>query len=189
MNKILLVDNYDSFTYNLLHLVQEEYDGIVDVIRNDSIDRYNLYKYEAVVISPGPGRPETTPYTMGIIHECYGKIPILGECLGMQCLNEYKGGKTVPAPYPVHGKRCKIDVVSKNSILFDKLPTSFYVGRYHSLQCSDIPTCFSVISITKDNIPMAIEDKDNKVFAVQFHPESFLSDNGAIIVRNFLEQL
>ncbi len=189
MNKLLLIDNFDSFTYNLLHLIKGGYTGEVDVVRNNELDDIHIANYEAIVISPGPGRPDTTPSTMNLLKQCFGKLPIFGVCLGMQCLNELKGGKTIKAPYPVHGKSNKIIIETRESILFKSTPSTFEIARYHSLQCIDIPSCYKVTAKTVGGISMAIEDHNNKAYAVQFHPESFLSEHGSQIIRNFLELL
>lgn len=189
MGKLLLIDNFDSFTYNLLHLIKMEYNGDVKVVRNNQLNSIDIDSFNAIVISPGPGNPQTTPDTMMIIDKCYGNIPILGVCLGMQCLNEFKGGKTVKAPYPIHGKKSIISVTNSNSILFNGIPTTFEVGRYHSLQCVIMSDDLKVTARSEDDIPMAIEDKKNKAFGVQFHPESFLSDYGRIILKNFINQV
>lgn len=185
MDKILILDNYDSFTYNLYHLVQSVYKGQVDVRRDYEIDMNDINIYKALIISPGPGRPETTPMAMELIKVFHKKIPILGICLGLQCINYYFGGKTVEASYPVHGKRSEL--INNQTELYKNLPKSFYVARYHSLTieaASDI----NITGKTKDNVIMSLQHETLPIYGLQYHPESFLSQYGKEIIINFLDK-
>ncbi|MGA1868542.1 MAG: anthranilate synthase component II [bacterium] len=182
---ILLVDNYDSFTFNLFQLFCT-FPVHVTVKRNDSINFEEIDEayYDIIVISPGPGTPKHAGLSETIIARYYKKIPILGVCLGMQAINEVFGGHTVRAPLPVHGKTSFIH--HNGHFIFSGVPSPFPVARYHSLTIADIPTCFEVLAHTSDNIVMALAHKRFPIFGVQFHPESFLSAGGREIIKNFL---
>lgn len=185
MNSILLLDNYDSFTYNLYNLIQKNYIGDVIVKRDIEIIDSELENYDAFIISPGPGNPLTTPKAMEIISKFAKKKPILGICLGMQCLNQYFCGKTIKAIKPVHGKT-SIFSHNNRSKLFIGLPTHFEIARYHSLQI--VPSENLVITgYSDDNTIMSIEHETLPIFGLQFHPESFLSQYGDEIIINFLQ--
>lgn len=188
MRKIILIDNYDSFTYNLYYLIQQNYTGKVEVVRNDDINPDRVAEYEAIVISPGPGRPEDSGATMNILAEYYDKKAILGICLGMQCINEYFDGKTIKAPFPVHGKQKEV-VITNTGIIINGLESPILVARYHSLIISDISSDFLVTATSKDNIPMVIEHKTLPIYGIQFHPESFLTPQGSKMIKNFLAVL
>ncbi len=188
MRKILLIDNYDSFTYNLYYLIQENYSGEVEVIRNNLVRLEEIGNYEAIVISPGPGRPENSGLTMRVLAEYYDKKAILGICLGMQCINEYFGGKTIKAPFPVHGKQCEVFTTCQ-SLIMNNLTNPSKVARYHSLVISDISDILRVTAKTSDNLPMVIEHKFLPIYGIQFHPESFMTEEGKAMIKNFLEIL
>ncbi len=188
MRKILLIDNYDSFTYNLYYLIQENYSGEVEVIRNNLVRLEEIGNYEAIVISPGPGRPENSGLTMRVLAEYYDKKAILGICLGMQCINEYFGGKTIKAPFPVHGKQCEVFTTCQ-SLIMKNLTNPSKVARYHSLVISDISDILRVTAKTSDNLPMVIEHKFFPIYGIQFHPESFMTEEGKAMIKNFLEIL
>lgn len=185
MDKILLIDNYDSFTYNLLHLVKSQYSGDVVVLRNNEVSMDNLYKYNAIIISPGPGRPKTTPTVMNILKKVQITTPILGICLGMQCINEFFDGTTERATNPIHGKVSKLKHFDNNGI-FKNIPQGINIARYHSLIIN--PSKHVKITGYSDNgVIMAIQHKEFPIFGLQFHPESFLCEYGDIMMRNFLE--
>lgn len=186
---ILVIDNYDSFTYNLVQYLGELKQDVV-VYRNDqiTIDEIKKLKPTHIVISPGPGRPKDGGISIDLIKEFSGKIPILGVCLGHQCIGEVYGGKVVNAPELMHGKTSEI-FHDKNSI-FSGIPSPFTATRYHSLVVdlkSTEKTSLKVTAKTKDNIVMALEHKDYKnLIGVQFHPESILTQNGHKLLINFL---
>lgn len=188
MQKILLIDNYDSFTYNLYYLIQESYSGQVEVIRNDAICLEEVENYQAIVISPGPGTPANSGLTMKVLAEYYKKKPILGICLGMQCINEYFSGKTIKAPFPIHGKQSQVYIID-SGLIMTNLTSPVLVGRYHSLIISEINDNLKVTARTSDNLPMVIEHKELPIYGIQFHPESFLTEEGDIMIKNFLELL
>ncbi len=189
MKKILIIDNYDSFTYNLKQLVMSSFNGPVDVFRNDEIgiNYISDYGYSGIIISPGPKKPAYSGISMRAIKKYYKEMPVLGVCLGMQCINEVFGGKTVKAPKPVHGKASI--VYHTGSRLFRNIPEKFKAARYHSLiiEPNSDSHNLSITSYTKDRIPMSIEHKKYPLFGVQFHPESFMTEFGKEIIENYLE--
>jgi anthranilate synthase component 2 len=184
MKKIILIDNYDSFTYNLANLILYNFNGKLDVVRNDKLSLEDIDRYNAIVISPGPKKPKDAIFSNQVINNFYREKPILGVCLGMQIINEVFGGETDKAPYPVHGKT---SLIKNNKYgIFSNLPTEFKVARYHSLICRVVSKEF-IITAEKDGIPMAIQHKFYKIFGVQFHPESFLTEFGNEMMKNFLK--
>ena len=190
MKKILLVDNYDSFTYNLYQQIKKQEEIFVDVKRHDfkNFEKLDIEsKYDGIVISPGPKEPKDAGISGLIIKKFYTKMPILGVCLGMQCINEVFGGVTVPSPLPVHGK--KSSIIHTGRSIFKNVPQNIEVARYHSLIVAKIPDFLNVIATTKDGLPMAIEHTSYPLFGVQFHPESFMTQYGDIMLKNFINVL
>ena len=190
MIRILMVDNYDSFTYNLVQLIMSNASVEMQVNRNNQLDMHSVNDFapEGIVISPGPKAPKDAGRSKEIIKMFSDKVPILGVCLGMQCINEVFGGETLEAALPVHGKTSLIYHNKKN--LFLHLPNPLKVARYHSLIIDNIPSCLEIDAFTEQgNIPMAIHHKKYPVFGVQFHPESFLTEGGKTIIKNFLSFL
>ena len=187
---VLVIDNYDSFTYNLVQYLGELKQEVV-VFRNDEItlDEIKKLKPSHIVISPGPGRPEDAGISKNLIKELGGKIPILGVCLGHQCIGEVYSGKVVHAPELMHGKTSEI-FHEKNSIFTD-IPNPFVATRYHSLVVdlkSLENTPLLVTAKTKENVVMALVHKDFKdLIGVQFHPESILTEHGHKLLSNFLK--
>lgn len=187
---LLLLDNYDSFTYNIYQLLAE-LGAEIEVVRNDAATVSELSKrgYSGVVISPGPGEPKDAGVTEELIHEMKGVVPILGVCLGHQAIGEVFGGKVVRAPKIVHGKTSRIrhDGVG----IYRDLPQPFDVGRYHSLilERETLPDCLAVTAETEDGIIMGVRHKEYDVEGVQFHPESILTPEGRPLLGNFLRKL
>jgi len=183
---ILLVDNYDSFTFNLYQLFCS-FPVNVTVKRNDAIcfDKIAETPFDIIVISPGPGTPSKAGLSQDIITKYCQNTPILGVCLGMQVINEVFGGYTVRASLPVHGKTTLIH--HNKHAIFSGLPSPFPVARYHSLIIDNIPKCFEVLAQTSDGITMALTHRKFPIFGLQFHPESFLSFGGKEIIKNFLD--
>lgn len=182
---ILLFDNYDSFTYNLLDVVQQ-LNVEVKIVRNDELSLLEIVnlKPQGIIISPGPGRPEQSGILMELINQFYNKVPILGVCLGMQALGLHFGAKLSHAKYPMHGKTSNI--FHTNHVMFEGIPNGAEMMRYHSLILENIPTEFKVTAETKNSEIMSIAHIELPIWAVQFHPESILSKNGALIIRNWL---
>jgi anthranilate synthase/aminodeoxychorismate synthase-like glutamine amidotransferase len=187
MMRILMIDNYDSFTYNLVQLIMSTVPVEIKVIRNDRVNLQAISDFapDGIVISPGPKAPKEAGLSKQIIKIFSDKLPILGVCLGMQCINEVFGGETREADLPFHGKTTLIYHTNKN--LFFHLPNPLKVARYHSLIIDNIPSCLEMDAFTeKEKIPMAVHHKRYPVFGVQFHPESFLTEGGRAIINNFL---
>jgi len=186
MTKILVIDNFDSFTYNLVQLIQSIQTHDLTVVRNDVTKLPSKDEFDILVISPGPKTPNEAGISNQLIKDFYKSKPILGVCLGMQCINEAFGGKTVHSPLPYHGKISNLKHNSKH--IFKDVPQNIDVARYHSLIIDDMSDDLEVIAHTNDDIPMAIKHKKYPVYGVQFHPESFMTQNGVNIMTNFLNE-
>ncbi|KYF47510.1 anthranilate synthase [Sorangium cellulosum] len=183
--KLLVIDNYDSFTFNLVQMFRN-YDLDISVFRADalSVEDVARQRPDYVLVSPGPKSPSAAGISTELIRRYQGEFPILGVCLGMQCMNEAFGGSTVHAPVPMHGKTSA--VVHDGAGLFEGVPQPFTVARYHSLAISDISESLRVNARSTDGVPMAIQHVRHPLFGVQFHPESFLTQHGFTLVENFL---
>jgi anthranilate synthase/aminodeoxychorismate synthase-like glutamine amidotransferase len=189
MGVIFLVDNYDSFTYNLVQALGK-LGGKVEVARNDRFDppAVAASRPRAIVISPGPGRPETAGRSLAMVAEAErAGIPLLGVCLGHQAIAAHHGGSVVRAPVPRHGKSSS--VAHDGSTLFRGLPTPFSAGRYHSLAVKEdgLPEVLAVTARSEDGVVMALTHRSQPVWGVQFHPESVLTPDGERLLANFLE--
>ena len=187
MKKIILIDNYDSFTFNLYHYLSS-LKVKVDVIRNDQITSNEILKrkYNKIVISPGPGNPDQSGNCLKIVKSLYKKIPILGVCLGHQIIGQVFGSKIIQAKKLMHGKTSKI--ISKKTGILRNLPKSFEATRYHSL-IIDKKTLSKHLEITaesKDGLVMGVQHKKYAVHGVQFHPESIKTKLGIKILKNFI---
>jgi len=184
---ILLVDNYDSFTYNLAHLFGELGAEVI-VRRNDAIDAAGAVRLapSQLVISPGPGRPADAGATLEIIRRLAPGTPTLGICLGHQAIVEAFGGKVTAARTLVHGKACTVHHDGRG--LFSGLPDELEVGRYHSLAATQIPELLEISATAADGEVMAVRHRELSVDGVQFHPESVLTPLGVELARNFLER-
>ena len=187
--KILLLDNYDSFTYNLLHVVKELGATDVEVVRNDQIELDEVNRFNKIILSPGPGIPEEAGLLLPIIKRYAPTKSILGVCLGHQAIGEVFGGTVSYAKQVMHGKQSVAKQVHPSKIL-KGVPEQFEVARYHSLAIVDetIPSELIVTSVTDDGEVMSVEHKDYPIYGVQFHPESIMTPNGEQMIRNFLEK-
>lgn len=189
MTQILLIDNYDSFTYNLVQLFREIGTRVL-VIRNDRISAAEAQTIDAthLVVSPGPGTPDQAGHSMDIIRQLLGKIPILGVCLGHQCLAQVMGAKLSRAPRLMHGKVSAIQHDEEG--IYQDLPQQLQVGRYHSLVVdrNTLPSALEVSATSDDNQVMGLKHTDFNAQGVQFHPESVLTPKGGQILHNFLNQ-
>lgn len=181
---ILFVDNYDSFSYMIIDYLTTLGANVV-CVKNDDLIGYRKNKFDAIVISPGPGAPSNSGISRQLISENYKKLPILGICLGMQVINEIFGGMTIRVPNPIHGKASKI--FHNSDGLFEDVPNPFFAARYHSLMISGANDVLKITSKTEDDILMSFVHKEYPVYGVQFHPESFLTQYGDIILNNFLQ--
>lgn len=186
--KILLLDNYDSFTYNVYQLISE-LGAAVEVVRNDKITIEAVKSYSAVIISPGPGIPSDAGISEQIISELKGELPILGICLGHQAIGEVFGGKIIRAAEIVHGKTSKL--IHNGKGLYNGLKQYVEVGRYHSLiiERETLPKCLEITSELEDGTIMGVRHKEFEIEGIQFHPESILTPSGRQMMINFLKRL
>ncbi len=186
---ILMIDNYDSFTYNLYQLIGSMNEDI-KVFRNDEITLSEIEKLKPshLVISPGPKYPKDAGISLGAIKYFSGKVPILGVCLGHQAIGEAFGGKVMRAKEILHGKTSYIEV-DQSCKLFSELPEELLVGRYHSLivERKSLPKELIVVAEDKEGAIMALKHESHPTFGLQFHPESILTPEGKKIIKNFLE--
>ena len=185
--KILLIDNYDSFTYNLYHYISK-FKKNVDVVRNDKITTKRILKkkYNKIVISPGPGNPNQAGNCLKIVREVYKKIPILGVCLGHQIIGQVFGGKIIRAKNLMHGKISKIKHYKKG--LFKNISNNFEATRYHSLivDRKNFPKDLLITAETKNKTIMALMHKEYNIHGFQFHPESINTKMGMKLIKNFI---
>lgn len=188
---ILLIDNYDSFSYNLYQLIGEV-NRDIKVSRNDKItlDEISNLNPEAIILSPGPGKPENAGICIDVVREFHDKIPILGVCLGHQAICTAFGGTVSHAKRLMHGKSSNISL--DYDFIFKGLPSEINVGRYHSLSLMEdtLPDCLEIISKAKDDGEvMAVKHNQFNVYGLQFHPESILTPDGLTIISNFMEKV
>ena len=185
---ILLIDNYDSFTYNLVHYLGE-LGAACDVRRNDAItvDEAMALDPDAIVLSPGPCTPNEAGICLDLIQAATGEVPLLGVCLGHQAIGQVFGGEVIRAPKPMHGKVSPVR--HHGTDVFHGLPSPFGATRYHSLtvRADTLPHCLVATAHTEDGVIMGLRHKDHPVFGVQFHPESIASEHGHDILANFLK--
>ena len=188
---ILLIDNYDSFSFNLVQMIGELIAGKEElkVIRNDalSVEEIMALAPSHIVISPGPGKPSDAGVCEALIQEVAGKIPLLGVCLGHQAICETFGGKVTYAPELMHGKQSRVKV-NNESLIFRGLSKELDVARYHSLVAAKdlLPECLEVTAVDEKGEVMAVQHKTNQIYGLQFHPESIMTPDGKNMVRNFL---
>ncbi len=185
---ILLIDNYDSFTYNLFHYLGE-LGAEVKVVRNDEISAKEALgmKPEGIVLSPGPCTPNEAGICLEVIEQAAGKMPILGVCLGHQAIGQVYGGKVVRAPEPMHGKLSRVHHNGRS--VFRGLNNDFLATRYHSLTIDppSMPAVLDVTATSEDGVIQGVMHKSHPVHGVQFHPESIASENGHALLNNFLQ--
>lgn len=188
MMRLLVLDNYDSFTYNLVHLIDKIAKVDIDVFRNDKISVDRIAEYDKVVLSPGPGIPEEAGILKEVISKQYKQVPMLGVCLGHQAIGEVFGGKLVNLDRVHHGVATEIEMV-KNDYLFTGLPKSFMVGRYHSWVIDSLgeDSGFEITAVDGNGEIMAIAHKEYDIRGVQFHPESILTEYGEELMSNWLK--
>jgi len=184
---LILIDNYDSFTYNLVHYIGE-LGAACEVHRNDKISTAEVLKRKpkAIVLSPGPCTPNEAGICLDLIKAAGASVPLLGVCLGHQAIGQAYGGKVVRAPVPMHGKLSRIKSHDKG--VFKGLPREFEVTRYHSLivERASLPDCLEITAETNDGLIMGLSHKTHPVHGVQFHPESIASEQGHELLANFL---
>ncbi|MDT0552770.1 anthranilate synthase component II [Urechidicola vernalis] len=187
--KILILDNYDSFTYNLVHMVEKITGVFPAVFRNDEISIADVGTYDMIMLSPGPGIPDEAGILKEVIKTYAGKKPIFGVCLGLQAITEVFGGTIINLEDVFHGVATEMKVTDKDATIFKGIPETFLAARYHSWAATDIgfPEKLQVTARDEDGLIQAIQHKEFMISAVQFHPESILTEVGEQIVRNFIE--
>lgn len=186
--KILLLDNYDSFTYNLAdYLIRSGVE--VEVIRNDqfSLETLELTPFSGVLISPGPSTPENAGLLMPFLEKFAERIPVLGVCLGFQALGIYYGARLIRGREPVHGKSSEITCIQHP--MYANIPLRHRVGRYHSLCLENIPDCMVLTANTADGVPMAFAHKSLPIWGVQYHPEAVYTEFGLRFIQNWVNSL
>ncbi|MDF2931696.1 MAG: aminodeoxychorismate/anthranilate synthase component [Chryseobacterium sp.] len=186
--KILVFDNYDSFTYNLVQMIEKITNQKVDVYRNDEISIKEIEKYEKIILSPGPGIPEEAGILLDLIKKYAPKKSILGVCLGQQAIAEAFGGNLINLSEIFHGVATTSKTIKEDVKLFKNLPKEIEVGRYHSwaVNNENFPDELEITAVDNDGMIMALQHKTYDVHGVQFHPESILTPEGEVIIRNFL---
>ncbi len=185
---LLVIDNYDSFTYNLVQYLGE-LGASMRVVRNDEVtlDEVEEMQIERILISPGPGTPDSAGISLGVIERFATRLPILGVCLGHQAIGQHFGGKVVCAPEPVHGK--PVEIIHDGRTIFGDIPNSFEAGRYHSLivERDGFPQELEISAESPDGLVMGLRHRELPIEGVQFHPESILTEHGKKLLQNFLE--
>ena len=186
---LLVIDNYDSFTYNLVQYLGE-LGAEMRIFRNDEITVdaiENELQPERILISPGPGTPDSAGISLAVIKRFENALPILGVCLGHQAIGQHFGGKVIRAPEPVHGK--PVEIRHDGRTIFGDLPYRFSAGRYHSLivERENLPECLEISAESPDGLVMGLRHRSKKIEGVQFHPESILTEHGKKLLQNFLE--
>jgi len=188
---LLMIDNYDSFTYNLVQYFGELYGGDIRVFRNDtiSVDEINALSPRGIVISPGPCTPKEAGISVEVIEKLGSTLPILGVCLGHQSIGHAFGGKVIRAPYLMHGKTSEIHHNGKG--VYAGLPNPFTATRYHSLivERSSLPECLEITSETQDGLIMGLRHRAYRIDGVQYHPESILTGSGKQLLKNWITSL
>lgn len=188
MKKTVIIDNYDSFTYNLSHLLKE-LGAQVTVYRNDKFQLEELEEFDKIILSPGPGIPEEAGLLMDVIRTYAGKKPILGVCLGHQAIGQVFGAKLTNLSDVYHGVETPVHITTQDYI-FETLPESFLVGRYHSwvVDTESFPSCLEITSVSDEGFIMSLRHREYDIRGIQYHPESVLTPNGKIIIKNWLEK-
>lgn len=188
MKKILLLDNYDSFTYNLYHIVNELGYNDIEVFRNDAISLEDIEKYDKIILSPGPGIPSEAGILLPLIQQYASRKSILGVCLGHQAIGEAFGAGLINLPNVYHGISSDIKIIADDPVLFQDLEQKIEVGRYHSwaVDCNELPKELIVTAIDDNGIIMALKHTTYDVHGIQFHPESVLTPLGKQMISNFL---
>ena len=186
--KVVIVDNYDSFTYNLAHLLKQ-LGAQVTVLRNDQFELTDLEVYDKIVLSPGPGIPSEAGLLMQVIGAYAGRKPMLGVCLGHQAIGEVFGGRVVRAGEIVHGKTSKLRHNGEG--IYAGLPQDIEVGRYHSLivERDSLPDCLEVTAELANGMIMGLRHREYDIQGMQFHPESILTPDGHVMMKNFLSRV
>lgn len=185
---VLIIDNYDSFTHNLLQIITKNGCNY-EVVKNDEITEYAMKRFRKILISPGPGIPAESGTVVETIRKYHRNKSILGICLGHQAIAEAFGGRLIRMPLVAHGRTVRTKILGRNDFLFQGIPRTIEVGLYHSwaVDANFIPACLSITSKSSDGIVMAIAHKEYDIRGIQFHPESIMTRFGETIIRNWLD--
>lgn len=190
MKKILVIDNYDSFAYNLVHAIYQitQCNNNIDIFRNDQISLDKINAYHKIILSPGPGIPDEANILKPLIKKYYSTKSILGVCLGQQAINEVFGGSLINTKEVYHGVSSLIKIIDNQEIIFKGLPETIQVGRYHSwiVNPKNLPVNLKITSLGPQGEIMSLRHKEYDICGVQFHPESILTPNGQTIIQNWL---
>lgn len=192
MMRILIIDNYDSFVFNIVQLIKETaYKPLFDVVKNDAIPFDTLNHYQGIILSPGPGIPSEAGDLMKLIDLCATTHSILGICLGHQAIIEYFGGKIINLRAPMHGHRSYLTITDSTDSLFRNIKDGTAIGRYHSWSAdkSSLPACLTVSSYDEEGNVMSVKHNNRPIHGLQFHPESYISECGSSIINNWLESI
>lgn len=186
--KLLVIDNYDSFTYNLVQYIQEILGRSVKVVRNDAISLEAVDAYDVIVLSPGPGVPSEAGIMPELLQQYAASKTILGVCLGHQAIGEAFGGEIYNLDQVLHGIETPMYVTDREEFIFDDVPNEFVAGRYHSwvVRKENLPDSLQITAVDTDGIIMAMRHKEYDVHGVQFHPESIMTEHGMLMLENFL---
>lgn len=186
--KVLVLDNYDSFTYNLVQYIQEILEQKIDVYRNDEIELDAIEAYDFIILSPGPGLPKDAGIMPALIKRYAATKSMLGVCLGHQAIGEAFGASLENLTHVFHGVETPVEVVVDDEPLFQNIPSSFQAGRYHSwvVAKEDLPNDFEITAVDKDGVIMAMRHREYDVRGVQFHPESIMTEYGRKMLENLL---
>ena len=189
--KILILDNYDSFTYNLVHMVEKITGNFPSVFRNNEISIEEVNYYDMIMLSPGPGIPDEAGILKDVIKRYAGIKPIFGVCLGLQAITEVFGGTIINLEDVFHGVATEMRITDKDAVIFKDVPETFLAARYHSWAATDegFPEEIQVTARDEDGLIQAIQHKIFPISAVQFHPESILTDVGEQLLRNFINSV
>lgn len=188
--KTVIIDNYDSFTYNLSHLVKE-LGATVTVLRNDRFQLQELEQFDKIILSPGPGIPEEAGLLLDTIRTYAGRKPILGVCLGHQAIGQVFGGRLTNLSEVFHGVQTPAHLTDETDYLFEGLPAEIAVGRYHSwvVDTEAFPSCLAITAVSDEGQIMALRHRELDIHGIQFHPESVLTPDGRRILQNFIQNV
>jgi anthranilate synthase component II len=186
--RLLIVDNYDSFTYNLVQIVENHGNWVFDVIKNDKVQLEEVGSYDKILFSPGPGLPSDAGIMAGIIKSYDRTKIILGVCLGLQAIIESYGGRLINLPKVYHGIKQRIRITDRGEAMFKGIPDFFEVGLYHSwaVEKDSLPAAIKITALSDNGIVMAVSHQTCDVKGVQFHPESYMTEHGHTIISNWL---
>lgn len=186
--RILIIDNYDSFVYNVVQIVRQQSDADIDVLRNDDARLLHIDGCDAIILSPGPGIPHEAGYLMQVIEKYHKRIPMLGICLGFQAMAQYFGAKLINLPLPLHGHKSVLTEVCSDDTLYRGIAQPIEVGHYHSwiVDSHSLPDCLRATAYDDNGNLMSFTHNTLPIFGVQYHPESIITSCGAAIIKNFI---